>query len=91
MKKPVEVEILGQRLTVASDDGETHALDVAGFVNDRAKELWGQFPRASLVQIALLTALNIASDYWRLDRDRMSSESVIEDLAKRLEAELGER
>ena len=90
MKRPVEIEILGQRLTVASDDGEAHAREIAESVDTKARELWKQYPRASLVQIALLTALNAASEYWRLDHDRKDTDQRIERLTQQLDAELGE-
>jgi len=77
MKDPVQVEILGQRLTVASDDGEAHVREVAQMLEDRARDLATQFPRATILQLALLTALNIASECWKLSQDRADMDAAI--------------
>jgi cell division protein ZapA (FtsZ GTPase activity inhibitor) len=63
LRNPVEVEIMGQRLTVASDDSEDHVQKVAKYVNEQMHRLSaGQ--RIPTTQAALLAALNIASEYW---------------------------
>lgn len=87
MNRAVELEILGQRLVVASDDGEGHVREVGRMVDERARQLAGQFPQATLIQLALLTALNIASECWKLNCDRAD----LDEHLNRLSAALAEQ
>jgi cell division protein ZapA len=89
MGRPVEVEIMGQRLTVASDDSEEHIRHVAGYVDQRMRQLAdGRMPTASL-HLALITALNIASEYWKLERQQEELRKTINRLAQRVSSSLG--
>jgi cell division protein ZapA len=89
MRRPVEVEIMGQRLTVASDDSEEHVRQVAGFVDQRMRQLAdARLPTASL-HLALITALNIASEYWKLERQQEELRKTISRLAQRVSGSLG--
>jgi cell division protein ZapA len=89
MGEPVEVEIMGQRLTVTSDDGEAHVREVAGYLDQCMRQLAdGRVPAASL-QLALLTALNIASEYWKLQREQEELCQTINRVAQRVAARLG--
>jgi len=84
MKEPVEVEILGQRLTVASDDGPVHVREVARLVDEQLRRLSDAHRSVSSVQLALLAALNMGSELSKLrgeidhvnDRLRKLSELV---------------
>lgn len=66
MKEPVEVEILGQRLTVASDDGPVHVREVARLVDEQLRRLSDAHRSVSSVQLALLAALNMGSELSKL-------------------------
>jgi cell division protein ZapA len=88
MGAPVEVEILGQRLTVASDDGEEHVRQVAGYVEAQMQRLaHGRVPAAT-VHLALVTALNIASDYRKLQDQHEELYRTISRLTQRVLARL---
>ena len=39
MKKALDVEILGQKLTISSDAEESYMLKVAGYVDEKMQEL----------------------------------------------------
>lgn len=84
MKQQVEVEVLGQRLTLLSDDGGDHVLEVAGHVDREARRLAASHPRASVLQLALLTALNIGSEWRKLSGDCAQMEEAIARLSRRL-------
>jgi cell division protein ZapA len=66
MKEPVEVEILGQRLTVASDDGPVHVREVARLVDEQLRRLSDAHRSVSSVHLALLAALNMGSELSKL-------------------------
>lgn len=77
MKEPVEVEIMGQRLTVASDDGPEHVRQVARLVDAQVRRLSESHPGTSIVHLALLVALNAGSE---LEKVRLEQEGLGERL-----------
>jgi cell division protein ZapA (FtsZ GTPase activity inhibitor) len=84
MKQPVDVEIMGHRITVASDDGEAHVRQIAAIVDVQMRQLAsGQSPGSTL-QLALLTALNLASECWKLQVEQKQLEKTINRLSERM-------
>ena len=88
MKPVLDVEIMGQRLTVASDDGDDHVRHVAEYVDQQMRQLAGRLSAASMMQLALLTALNIASEYWKLQHEQEELHRTIHRLSQRVLARL---
>jgi len=88
MKRPLDVEIMGQRLTVTSDDGDEHVHRMAAYVDQQMRQLAGRLNAASVMQVALLTALNIASEYWKLHQEQEELQRTIKRLSQRVLARL---
>jgi cell division protein ZapA len=88
MKQPVEVELMGQRLTVTSDDSEAHVRQVASYVDRQIRRLAEGRTVTAPVDLVLLTALNIASEYWKLQQEQEQLCETISRLSKRISAEL---
>jgi len=84
MRLPVEVEIMGQRLMVASDDGADHVRQVAHDVDERMRQLANGHPPTTTLQVALVTALNIASEYRKLQHQQEELCQRINRLAQRV-------
>lgn len=89
MNRPVEVDIMGYRLTVASDDGEEHIRDVAAFVNQRMRQLAEGRAAPLSLNLALVTALNIASEWRKLQRQQEELCQTVNRTAQRVSARLG--
>ena len=66
MKKPVDVEIMGQKLVLRSDEEEGYVRRVAGYVDDKMQEVIKGTQSVGKGNVAVLAALNIADDYHRL-------------------------
>lgn len=66
MTSAVEVEILGQKLSVTSDDGEEHLRHVAAYVDEKMRAIGGPEKTISPYTRAVLVALNIASECQKL-------------------------
>jgi cell division protein ZapA len=66
MRQPVDVEILGQQLAVTSDDGPEHVRAVARYVDETMRTLATGGRAVATLDVALLAALNIASEYQKL-------------------------
>ncbi len=66
MQKPVDVEIMGQKLVLRSDAEEGYVRRVAGYVDDKMQEVIKGTQSVGKGNVAVLAALNIADDYHRL-------------------------
>jgi cell division protein ZapA len=87
MRRPVEVEIMGQLFSVTSEDGEEHIRRVAGYVDGKMREVSAGGRVASSYATAVLAALNIASEYQKLRAEKQEIEATIDRLAARLSAQ----
>jgi cell division protein ZapA len=90
MKKALDVEILGQRLTISSDAEEGYMLKVAGYVDEKMQALSRAQKPVNKSNIAVLTALNIADEYHRLKETHESILSRLNQLSKKLSTMLTE-
>lgn len=84
MPDAVKVTIMGQVFSVSSEDGEEHLRRVAAFVDDKMRQITDAGRVASSYTAAVLTALNIASEYQKLRDEQVEIEATIERLAARL-------
>ncbi len=66
---PVKVQICGQDYLIASDEDRDFILTVAQLVDQRMRQVAQSASSASTVNVAVLTALNLAGDYLRAQRD----------------------
>jgi len=78
---------MGQRITVASDDSEEHVRKVAKYVNEHMRRL-GENQRVANTQLALLAALNIASEYWKLRESEEDLQQRVDRISQRVLAQL---
>jgi len=88
MRQPVEVEIMGYRLTVASEDSEEHIRAVAADVNRRMQQLAEGRVAAPSLNLALVTALNIASEWRKLQHQQEELCQTVNRTAQRVAAKL---
>ena len=58
----VEIKVFGQVYTVKTDTDEEHIQKVARYVNEKMDEVIKNTKSVSSINIAILTALNIADD-----------------------------
>jgi cell division protein ZapA len=84
MRRTVEVEVFGQALAVASEDGEEHLQRVAAEVDQRMRAAAAATRSASSLAVAVVTALNIASEYQKLKAEHAQLQAAIDRLAARL-------
>jgi cell division protein ZapA len=77
MKRAVEVEIMGERLTLRTDAEESYVQNVAGYVDKKMQEVQRNTRPSAKASIAMLAALNIADEYQRLkDHYNMMSQRL---------------
>ena len=70
MKNLVRIEILGREYNVKSDEGEERIKKIAEYVNQKIKEIAEGAKTLSTINVAILAALNIADDYFKVVEDR---------------------
>ena len=90
MKKALDVEILGQRLTISSDAEESYMLKVAEYVDEKMQELARSAKPVARSNIPTLAALNIADEYHRLKDAHETILSRLNQLSKKLSTTLTE-
>lgn len=90
MKKALDVEILGQKLTISSDAEESYMLKVAGYVDEKMQELARSAKPVARANIPTLAALNIADEYHRLKDMHETILSRLNQLSKKLSTTLTE-
>jgi len=78
LKKRFHIKLLGQELSVLSDSADDHVARVVQYVNEKAEEIARMNGNYNTLNIAILTALNIADEY-------IKSKSAEEDAYRQLE------
>ncbi len=65
MKRPVQIEIAGHRLSIRSDEGPEYVGQLASYVDTHLNELVGNRRGPNLQRAALLVAIQIADELFR--------------------------
>ncbi len=66
MKKSYKINIMGQELSVLSDADEEHVLSVIRLVTEKVEEVSGAGNNLKSLDVAILTALNVAEELVKL-------------------------
>lgn len=87
-KNVVQVQILGQQLSIRGEADQAYILGVATYVDRKMREITEKLPVASLSKVAILASLNIADELFkeRASRERAGVDQDVQ--AKRLNAVL---
>ncbi len=89
----VEIKVFGQTYTVKTDAEEDHIQEVARYVNEKMEEVLKKTRSVSTMNVAILTALNIADDLLREKERRIALLREIEtkskELAEKIDVNLG--
>ena len=70
MKKAIEVSIMGQKFLIKSDSNEDYVTQIAGYVDGKVNEVLNNTKAVASVQVALLTAMNIADEFYKFRNDK---------------------
>ena len=69
-KNRVEVEILGQKYTIRTEAAPEYVRELAGYVEQRVKDIRGDGPAQDPVKLLALAALYITDEFFRLRDER---------------------
>ena len=90
MPRAVDVQIMGQKVTLRSDDEEEYIRRVAEYVDGKMREVSGSMASKNKYSVAMLVALNIADEYHRLKEDCDAASTRMDRLLERLTTALSE-
>ncbi|MCC6348988.1 MAG: cell division protein ZapA [Candidatus Eisenbacteria bacterium] len=85
-KNVVQVQILGQQLSIRGEADQAYILGVAGYVDRKMREITEKLPVASLSKVAILASLNIADELFKERASRERDGADQGDHARRLSA-----
>ena len=83
MKKRFDIKVIGQEFSVLSDKGDEYVSKIVQHINERAREIGDASEDVTTSDIAILVALNIAEELFRVRGEK-------EDLHSRFEGEIEE-
>lgn len=75
----VEVTILDERYVLKGKESEDYLEMLAFQINKRLQQVQNMNPRLSLVQTAILTAVNMLDEYTRLQQEYQSLLELLDD------------
>lgn len=74
----VEIYILGQKYTIKGDASEEYIQQLAGYVQDKIKEVYDNSPNITPLKASILASITIADELHKLKNEQ-------EDLTKSIE------
>jgi cell division protein ZapA len=84
LKKCFHIRVLGQECSVLSDSGDEHVANVVKYVNETVEDIEKSFSSINHLNIAILTALNIADEYIKLKNVEKNMSSQLESRSEKL-------
>jgi cell division protein ZapA len=85
-KQRVDIEILGQKYPIRSEEAPDYVRQLASFVDRRAREIRGDAPGQDSVRVLALAALDITDELFRLRDERKEQDVDQKDVTARLGA-----
>ena len=82
MKRSVKVDIFGHDYILKSDSNDNHIQRVADLVDQKMKEVSASTNTQTVLNIAILAALNIADEYLKIKDERELAEAKAIKLAQ---------
>jgi len=83
-ERVVEIKVFGQTFSVKTDAEEDHLQSVAQYVNEKMEEVLKKTKSVSTLNVAILTALNIADDLLKEKEQRKALVKEVEVKSKDL-------
>jgi len=75
----VEVEILGQRYSIKTDEDEAYIKRVAAYIDKKLKEIYTAVPNINQSKAMIMTLFSITDELFRLKMKQEEIDRVIEE------------
>jgi cell division protein ZapA len=86
----IQVEIFGQIYKVRGDEDQGYIEELARYVDSKMKAIADSTRTIDSLKVAILAALNIADEYFKLEREHKGSEKRVAERASELADALDE-
>ena len=73
----IQVEIFGQTYNVRGEEGQGYIEELAGYVDTKMRAVAEATGTIDSLKVAILAALNIADEYFKLEREHPESEERV--------------
>jgi cell division protein ZapA len=84
-KRQLRIDVLGTSLVIQSEESPEHLAMLSSFVRERIEEVKARYAFADPLTVAVLAALNIADDLFKVRDGRQPSQTAeIQTVAQRL-------
>ncbi len=87
-KNEVHVQIFGTSYTIRGEADQEYIQRVAGYVDQKMREINEKLPVASLAKVAVLASLNLADELFQERAERKRLEDSVAARAERLSSAL---
>jgi len=84
--RSIEVRILGQSYTIKTDEDEEYIKSLAQYVDEKLREVYSFSPNITNLKAAIISALGIADELFKLRRQQEDLDKFIEEKTKILSA-----
>lgn len=81
----VTVEIAGQRYPIRSTLDPAYVVELAAYIDQKMRAASEASPASDMLGLAVLVALNVADEYFRLRHQQSTAHGELNDRALRLE------
>jgi len=80
--RSVEIQILGQSYTIKTEEDEAYIKTLARFVDEKLKEIFSAAPNVNHAKAAIMVALGIADELFKLKMEQENLDKLIEEKTK---------
>jgi cell division protein ZapA len=91
LRRSIAVQIAGQSYALKSDADEAYVQFLAGFVDEKIREVQRKSKQIATQKVAILAALQIADDLFRERRRRSELRQRVREQARKLLDEMSAR
>ena len=82
-KKPVAVEIYGHHYALRGEGDERYVQELARYVDRKIRDVAGQTKVTDMSRLAILSAINIAHDFFRLREEQQQHQVAIRQIGRK--------
>ena len=77
--RSIEVQILGQKYAIKTDEDEAYIKSLASFVDEKLKEIYGVAPNINQTKASVMAAFGIADELFKMKTEQEHMHRMIEE------------
>lgn len=82
--RSVEIQILGQNYVIKTEEEPAYIKELAGYVDEKLKEIYSAAPNVNHVKAAIIAALGIADELFKVRMEQEQLDKLIDEKTKLL-------